>query len=99
MLGTVVLALGHDPSWDVSNTHRRFGTVNVLTARAGRAINVDAQIRRIDFDIDIVINFRVNKRGAERRVATTAGVKRVYAPCGERQFLYAASRKRNRRRF
>ena len=77
MLGTVVLALGHDPGRDVGNTHRRFGTVNVLTARAGRAINVNAQIRRVDFDINIIINFRINKRGAERRVATTAGVKRA----------------------
>jgi len=58
VLGTVVLALGHDPGWDVGNTHRRFGTVNVLTARAGRAINVNAQIRRVDFDINIIINFR-----------------------------------------
>ena len=78
VLGTVVLALGHDPGRDVGNTHRRFGTVNVLTARAGRAINVNAQIRRVDFDINIIINFRINKRGAERRVATTAGVKRAF---------------------
>lgn len=78
VLGTVVLALGYDFGWDVGNTHCRFGTVNVLTACAGRAINVNAQICWVDFDINIIINFWINKRGAERRVATTAGVKRAF---------------------
>ena len=77
MLGTVVLTLRHNPSRDVGNTHRRFRTVNVLTTRTGGTVNVNTQIRRVDIDINIIINFRINKRRAERRMATSAGVERT----------------------
>ncbi|MNR58241.1 hypothetical protein D3C85_1791920 [compost metagenome] len=46
----------------------------MLTTGTGGAIHVDTQICRVDFDINIVIHFRVNKGGAEGRVAATAGV-------------------------
>ena len=49
----------------------------MLTARAGCAINVNAQIRRVDVDINIVIHFRINERGAERGVAAAAGIERA----------------------
>ena len=78
MLGTVVLTLRHNPSRDVGDTHRRFGTVNVLTARTRSAVNVNTQVRRVDIDINIIVNFRVDKRRAERRMATTAGVERAF---------------------
>ena len=77
MLGTIVLALCYQPGWNVGNTHRRFRTVNVLTARAGCAVNVDTQVRRVDVDIDILIHFRVDKRGAEGGVATATGIERA----------------------
>ena len=77
MLGTVVLALRHQPGWNVGDTHRRFRTVNVLTTRAGCAVNVDTQIRRVDVDIDIFVNFRIDKCGAEGGVTTAAGVERA----------------------
>ena len=77
MLGTVVLALRDQPGWNVGNTHRRFRTVNVLAARAGCAVNVDTQVRRVNFDINIFINFRVNERGAEGGMTTAAGVERA----------------------
>ena len=77
MLGTVVLALRHNPGRDVGDTHRRFCTVNVLTARTRGTVNVNTQIRRVDIDIDIIVNFRVDKRRTERRMATAAGVERT----------------------
>ncbi len=61
--------------------------------------NVDAQIRRIDFDIDIIINFRETNAELNdvwRRPPESNG---LLAPGGERRFLYAASHKRNRRSF
>ena len=78
MLGTVVLALCYQPGRNVGNTHRGFRTVNVLTTRTGGAINVDTQIRWVDFDVDIVLHFRVDKRGTERGVTATAGVERAF---------------------
>ncbi|MNR19002.1 hypothetical protein D3C85_1357650 [compost metagenome] len=74
MLRTVVLALRYRIGREVGNTHRRFCTVNVLTTRTGCAINVDAQIGRIDFDINIFIHFRIDKRRAERGMTTTTGI-------------------------
>ena len=52
VLGTVVLALRYRVGWNVGDTHRRFRTVNVLTTRAGCAVNVDTQVRRVDIDIN-----------------------------------------------
>ncbi len=53
-------ALCYQPGWNVGNTYRRFRTVNVLSARARCAVNVDTQICRVDFDIDIFVNFKTN---------------------------------------
>ena len=79
MLRTIVLALHHDVGWQVSNTYGGFGFVDVLTARTRGAVHVDTQIRRVDFDIDIVVDFRVDEHRAERGVATAAGVERALA--------------------
>ena len=51
------------------DTHGRVRTVDVLSARTGRAERVDAQIRFRDVDLDIVIDFRQDIDGCERRVA------------------------------
>ena len=74
MLGAVVLALHHDIGGKVRNAHCRIGLVDVLAARARRAISVDAQIRRVDLDVDGFVHLRVNKYAGERRVAAIAGV-------------------------
>ena len=55
MLGTVALALYHGISRIVGNPHRRFGSVNVLAAGAAGAIDVNAQIRRINIDFNIIM--------------------------------------------
>ena len=77
MLRTVVLALRYQPGRDVGNTHRGFCTVNVLPTGAGGAVYVNAQVGRVNFDIDIVFDFRVNERGAEGGMTAAAGIERA----------------------
>ena len=77
MLGTVILALRHQPGWNVGDTHRRFRTVNVLTPCAGCAVNVNTQVSRVDFDINIFVNFRVNERRTKGGMTTATGVERA----------------------
>ena len=48
MLAAVVLALGHDAGRDVRDAHGGVGLVDVLSARAARAVGVDAQVGRVD---------------------------------------------------
>lgn len=65
VLGMVVLVLGYDFGWDVGNMYCRFGMVNVLIVCVGCVINVNVQICWVDFDINIIINFWINKCGVE----------------------------------
>ncbi|STV14169.1 Uncharacterised protein [Klebsiella pneumoniae subsp. ozaenae] len=60
------------PGRDMGNTHRGFRTVNVLTTGAGGAVYVNAQVGRVNFDIDIVFHFRVNERRAEGGMTAAA---------------------------
>ena len=60
VLGTIVLALHDDAGWSVRDPHRRFGSVDVLTTGARGAVNVDAQIGRVDIDFDGIIDFRIH---------------------------------------
>src|SRR5690606_38053460 len=52
---------------------------NVLTTSARGAVGVDAQVRRVDLDFDVVIDFRRHEHGSERGVTTIAGVIRALA--------------------
>ena len=61
----------------MGNTHRGFRTVNVLTTGAGGAVYVDTQIGRVNFDIDIVIHFRINERRAKGGMTTATGIERA----------------------
>ena len=60
------------------NSHRTFSFVHVLTTCTGGAIHIDTQIGRIDFDINIIVNFRIHKRSTERGMTTVIGVKRAF---------------------
>ena len=56
--------------------HRRIGLVDVLTAGAARAESIDAQIGRIDYHLDLVVDRRKDEHGGERGMAARVGVKR-----------------------
>src|SRR5258708_14607502 len=49
VLRAIILALYHDARGQMSDAHRRVGLVDVLAARAGCAVRVDAQIGGIPF--------------------------------------------------
>lgn len=51
----------------------------MLTARAGGAVGIDAQVGRVDLDLDVVVDFRRYEHRGERGVATVAGVERTLA--------------------
>ena len=63
-----VLVLGllrgghHDAGGKVGDPHRRVGLVDVLAARAGRAIGVNAEVFRLDVDDDGVVDLRRDER-------------------------------------
>ena len=79
MLGAVILAL-HDCSGRiVRDADRGLGPVDVLTARPARPIDVDAQIGRVDVDLDVVLDLGRDEHRGEGRVATIAGVERRLA--------------------
>ena len=43
-----------DASRQVSDPHRRVGSVNALAAVAAGAVNIDAQVVRVDFDVSLL---------------------------------------------
>ena len=53
-LAAFVLALSHDAGGDVRHAHGAVGAVDVLAARAARAVGVDAHILHVDFKVLIV---------------------------------------------
>ena len=60
----------------VHDAHRGIGHVDVLAAGAARAERIDAQIVRLDIDLDLVVHLRVDEDGGERRVPPRIGVER-----------------------
>src|SRR5690606_15380219 len=79
VLGALVLAAHHGVGRHVGDAHRRVGGVHVLTAGTRGAIGVDAQVGRVDLDLDVVVDFRRHEHRGERGVATVAGVERALA--------------------
>ena len=53
-LGTLLLRLHHGVGGQVGDAHGGVGGVNALTARAGGAVGVDAQVRLVDLDVDFL---------------------------------------------
>src|ERR1700751_4266623 len=56
--------------------YRRFGLVDVLSARAGGAIGVDPAIALADFDLYPVIDHRVDPNGREACMPSRVGIER-----------------------
>jgi len=79
VLRPIVLALHDDTARMVGDSHRRFGLVHVLAARARGAEHIDSQIRRVDIHFDRVIDFGVNVDRCERSVSSATGVERGFA--------------------
>src|SRR5690606_16349200 len=78
-LGALVLAADHSIGRHVGNTYRRIRGVDVLTTGSGGAVGVDTQIRRVDLDLDVVIDFGRDEHGGKGGVAAVAGVVRALA--------------------
>src|SRR5690606_38448327 len=74
VLGALVLAGHHGVGRDVGDPYRRVGGVHVLTTGTGGAVGVDAQVGRVDLDLDVVVDFRRHEDRGERGVAAVAGV-------------------------
>ncbi len=79
VLGASALALDDDAGRLVGDAHGRVGPVDVLSASATGTIGINAQIGRVDVDLDRVIHFRINKYRGKRGVATIARVERRFA--------------------
>ena len=79
VLRAVVLALDDDVGRQVRDAHRRVGLVDVLAAGAGGAKGVDAQVGRIDLDLDRLVDFRIDEHAGERRVAARVRIERALA--------------------
>ena len=50
----LVLLRNHQPAGNVCDAHRRIRGVHRLPARSGRTERVDAQVFRLDLDVDVV---------------------------------------------
>ena len=79
VLRAVALALHDDAGGNVRDANRRVGFVDVLAARAGCAKGIDAQIRRVDVDLDGVIDLGIDKHAGKRGMAAVAGIERRFA--------------------
>ena len=61
MLRALVLTLHDYVGGEMRNAHGGIRRVDVLAARTGRAISVHPQIFVVDFDLDLFIDFGINK--------------------------------------
>ena len=74
MLRAIVLALDHDARGLVGDAHRGLGPVHVLASGAARAVDVDAQIRGIHLDVDVVVHLGGDEHRGEAGVAAVARI-------------------------
>ena len=61
------------------NSNGRFRLLNVLTARARSAEDVDLEVGGIDLDFDRIVDFGIDVDGRERRVTAGVRIKRALA--------------------
>ena len=73
-LAALVLAGDHDAGGQVGDAHRGVGHVDVLAARAARAVGVDAQVLVLDLDLDVLVDLRPGEHGGEGGVAPGGGI-------------------------
>src|SRR6266705_2430539 len=69
MLRTLVLATGDDAGRNVRDAHGGVRGVNVLAAFTAGAVSVDADIIRLDIDLDGIVDLRRDKHAGKRSVA------------------------------
>jgi len=74
-LGALGLAAHDDARRQMGDADGRVGLVDVLAARAGRAVGVHAQVVGIDDDGVVLLDFRHYFQGGERGVPARGGVK------------------------
>ena len=79
VLRTVVLALHHDAGRRMGHADGGVGLVDVLTAGARRAVGIDADIGRVDVDLDRIVDFRIHEQRRERGMAAVGRVERRLA--------------------
>ena len=79
VLRAVVLALDDDSRRDVRDAHRRVGLVDVLAAGARRPVGIDAQVGRVNLDLERVVDFRVGEDRAEAGMPARVRVERRLA--------------------
>ena len=79
MLRAIVLALDDDAGGEMRHPHRRIGLVDVLSAGAAGAEGVDAEVGRIDLDLDRFVDFGIDEHARERRVPSIARIERRFA--------------------
>jgi hypothetical protein len=78
-LRALVLALHDDVRRAVRDPHGRVGLVDVLAARARRAVGVDLQVVVVDLDVAALVDDRRDLDARERRLAAVGGVERRQA--------------------
>ena len=79
VLRAIVLALHDDIGRQVGDSNRRFGLVDMLAAGARRTKDIDAQVGRIDVDLDRVVDFRIGVERGKRGLAQVAGAEGRFA--------------------
>src|SRR5258706_333892 len=79
VLRAIILALYHDARRQMRDAHRRIGLVDVLAARARRAVSVDAQVRGIDRDFDVLVHLGIDEHAREGRVTARVRIERGLA--------------------
>ena len=78
VLAAVVLAGHHDTGRLVGDPDRGIGRVDVLPARTRCPVGVDLEIGRVDLDVDIVVDHRIDPDRAEAGVTPRRAVIRAY---------------------
>src|SRR5690606_2474270 len=79
VLGTVVLTLHHNARRKVGDTHGGVGFVNVLTARTTGTVRVDAQVCRVDFHLNRIVDLGVDEYTGKRGVAAVRRIEGALA--------------------
>src|SRR6267154_4030321 len=79
VLRAIILALYHDACRQMRDAHRRIGLVDVLATRARRAVGIDAQVRGIDRDFDVLVHLGIDEHAREGRVAARVRIERGLA--------------------
>ena len=79
MLASAGLADSDYAGRDMRDTDGGVGLLNVLTAGAGGAERVNAQIGRIDFDFERIVDFGNDEHRSKRSMTACVGVERALA--------------------